>query len=415
MQKSTSNSHFNTNELPCVVEHLRVLAVLGLTVISMTQPLSTASARSHVNQSTQPIVTLGTAAQYALLGQNLNLHNVTITGNVGVGFDPASAIGMMSVGSPSTVSGITYKDPQATVSGATGPSNLQGGITTQPLGQAFADALTAYNAALALTPDVTIGEVKTNTTIQASHGGQYVVRVAGDIVLGGSNSLTLAPAPNEMTKFVVIVEGKITLGGSSIIGSSSAAGAKDVLFVVKGTGADLTTKINNFVHGTILAPYRKATFHGFRGAYIGGTQTVKLMSDGQVTHVGYEPPLEPKAVIGDFVWNDSNSNGVQDFGELGIPNVMVTLQDCNNNTLAMQTTDASGLYQFATLAAGCYVVVFTAPTDYFFSAQGQGGDATRDSDADPNTGKTNPINLGPAENNSNVDAGLNTCPIGQSC
>jgi hypothetical protein len=37
----------------------------------------------------------------------------------------------------------------------------------------FADALDAYDAAIGLTPDLTInGNVSTNTTVNASHGGQ---------------------------------------------------------------------------------------------------------------------------------------------------------------------------------------------------------------------------------------------------
>jgi uncharacterized repeat protein (TIGR01451 family) len=68
---------------------------------------------------------------------------------------------------------------------------------------------------------------------------------------------------------------------------------------------------------------------------------------------GYNTPCSGK--IGDFVWNDANRNGVQDAGELGIPNVMVSLiQD--GTTLSVDTTDASGLYTFAGLCSGEYVV-----------------------------------------------------------
>ena len=35
--------------------------------------------------------------------------------------------------------------------------------------------------------------------------------------------------------------------------------------------------------------------------------------------------LPPKAALGDFVWADSNNNGLQDSGELGIGGVTVTL------------------------------------------------------------------------------------------
>ncbi|NJM36490.1 MAG: hypothetical protein HC845_00655 [Akkermansiaceae bacterium] len=49
--------------------------------------------------------------------------------------------------------------------------------------------------------------------------------------------------------------------------------------------------------------------------------------------------------IGDRVWCDENGNGIQDSGEPGIPNVVVTLTQGANT--ATSTTDATGLYRFA--------------------------------------------------------------------
>jgi hypothetical protein len=123
---------------------------------------------------------------------------------------------------------------------------------------------------------------------------------------------------------------------------------------------------------------------------------------------GLMPSLPPKSAIGDYVWNDTNNNGVQDGGELGVPNVPVKLLDCAGNELTDDITDASGFYQFAPLAAGCYVVDFDPPASCSISPQGQGNDRTRDSDANPSDGKTNSINLAQAENNPNIDMGL-TC------
>ena len=48
--------------------------------------------------------------------------------------------------------------------------------------QAFTDATNAYNTTIALTPDQTItGDINSTTTINATHGGQYVIRITGDI------------------------------------------------------------------------------------------------------------------------------------------------------------------------------------------------------------------------------------------
>ncbi len=74
------------------------------------------------------------------------------------------------------------------------------------------------------------------------------------------------------------------------------------------------------------------------------------------------------ASIGDTIFNDGNGNGIQDIGELGIPNITVDLYKDNNNnqiidgndTLVSSTaTNALGLYDFIGLAAGNYIVDVT--------------------------------------------------------
>ena len=70
---------------------------------------------------------------------------------------------------------------------------------------------------------------------------------------------------------------------------------------------------------------------------------------------------------------------------------------------SLTVTDASGLYLFDGLAPGCYEVEFVNPDPvgddaYMFSPQNQGGDDASDSDADPVTGRTGHIDLGPGEN-----------------
>ncbi len=75
----------------------------------------------------------------------------------------------------------------------------------------------------------------------------------------------------------------------------------------------------------------------------------------------YNPP---PALIGDLVWNDKNSNGVQDAGEAGLGNVAVTLVDTANHVVATTTTDAAGKYEFPALSAGSYTVKIVAPQYY---------------------------------------------------
>jgi hypothetical protein len=94
------------------------------------------------------------------------------------------------------------------------------------------------------------------------------------------------------------------------------------------------------------------------------------------------------APIGDFVWEDLNHDGVQDPDEPGIAGVTVRLLDGSGNLLATTTTDGIGAYLFPNRPAGAYQVEFVLLPSYAFTAQGQGGNPAKDSDADPATGRT---------------------------
>ncbi|MEM6696938.1 MAG: SdrD B-like domain-containing protein, partial [Bacteroidota bacterium] len=60
--------------------------------------------------------------------------------------------------------------------------------------------------------------------------------------------------------------------------------------------------------------------------------------------------------IGNYVWLDENSDGFQDIGEPGIPNVQVNLKDENGVVISTTYTDANGGYLFPDLAEGTYFV-----------------------------------------------------------
>ena len=110
--------------------------------------------------------------------------------------------------------------------------------------------------------------------------------------------------------------------------------------------------------------------------------------------------------IGDFVWNDANTNGVQDAGEIGIGGATVNLLDGSGALLESTTTDADGHYGFEGLAAGDYIVEFVLPAaTWEFSAADQGADDTVDSDAGA-TGRSGIISLADGAEDLTVDAGI---------
>jgi LPXTG-site transpeptidase (sortase) family protein len=136
----------------------------------------------------------------------------------------------------------------------------------------------------------------------------------------------------------------------------------------------------------------------------GTTATTTLVSgENDLT---WDAGLYQLASLGDFVWNDTNANGIQDAGEPGIENVTVNLLDSGGSTIDTTTTNATGFYQFTGLIPGTYSVQFVAPSGFSFSPQNAGSDDALDSDADTTTGITGSYTLTSGQYNDTVDAGL---------
>lgn len=102
--------------------------------------------------------------------------------------------------------------------------------------------------------------------------------------------------------------------------------------------------------------------------------------------------------VGDFVWDDLDSNGVQGPGEPGIAGVSVQLWNADKNFLAKQvTTDASGRYRLLVPEAGSYRVRVLLPAGFAgFSPKNAGADDALDSDLNPSgadAGFTDPFSI----------------------
>ncbi len=65
-----------------------------------------------------------------------------------------------------------------------------------------------------------------------------------------------------------------------------------------------------------------------------------------------------KFCLGDYIWEDTNMNGIQDDGESGIADVTITLNETNATT----TTDENGSYEFCGLEAGDYSITVDKTT-----------------------------------------------------
>ena len=115
-----------------------------------------------------------------------------------------------------------------------------------------------------------------------------------------------------------------------------------------------------------------------------------------------EPFTQTDSILGNQVWLDSNKNNIRDAWERGVGGVCVNLYDKTGALLQQTTTDSNGYYGF-NVEPGKYLVAFFKPPEMEFDQKDVGEEAA-DSDVDPETGYTDPVDV--TSSLLDVDAGL---------
>lgn len=110
--------------------------------------------------------------------------------------------------------------------------------------------------------------------------------------------------------------------------------------------------------------------------------------------------------LGDLVWRDSNSNGIQDPTEPGAAGITVSLYDEAGALVSSTTTDQLGAYQFSDVPSGRYSLAFLALQDNRFTIQNAGDDDAIDSDVDPLSGQIDAFDFVSGQPDLTLDAGL---------
>ena len=223
-------------------------------------------------------------------------------------------------------------------------------------------------------------------------GGTIWEDVNSDGLLGGG----------ELVRFVgVTVELRGTNG--TVIATTATDGAGDYSFsnLPDATYVVDVTDTGNVLagYGHTLGPAPGTDNNSQSDPYavaVGGGET------NTTGDFGYSADV---ATLGDFVWLDTDEDGVQDPGEPGVAGVVVTLYDAADVAVGSTTSAVSGAYEFANLAPGDYHLGFAIPVGYVASPQDQGDDAL-DSDADPATGLTIPTTLVAGEYDRTWDLGI---------
>lgn len=161
-----------------------------------------------------------------------------------------------------------------------------------------------------------------------------------------------------------------------------------------------------------------STFDGsFENDFTGGNKS----TFGPIDKIVQQDPAQ----LGNYVWVDTNYDGIQNDGNTGVNGVTVDLYiDVDGDGIAEPggddgapvattvTADAGttpGFYLFPNLDPDDYFVVFdptTLPPGFEFTIQDAGGDDAADSDADQVTGIAAVTTLEPAESDLTWDAGI---------
>ena len=245
---------------------------------------------------------------------------------------------------------------------------------------------------------VTIISGQNNNTID---GGLYKATLIGDFVwydknANGIQDLTEPGIPN------VTVNLYNTLGTKVATEITDEDGIYEFINIVPGT---YTIEIEK-PSGYINSPQGEGTAQDDSNINppTSKSDSFTILSGG--SDLTIDAGLYRLASIGDFIWNDLNANGIQDPGEIGIPNVTIKLSNVSGDYTSTATTDINGQYRFDGLIPGTYYIEVTKPTGYdYLSDKTQGEVSEKDSDLNSNL-KSDFITLTSDESNLTIDGGF---------
>ncbi len=305
----------------------------------------------------------------------------------------------------------TYYVGFSTPSGYTFTTQYAPGSTTA--NDSNANTTTNVTTGTNMSDAVTLTAGETDNTIDA---GLYQPAALGDFVWNDANHNGIQDAGEPgIAGVTVTLYGS---NGTTVLGTTT-------------TAADGSYHFTGLAAGTYYVGFSTPSGYVFSPQYAGSdtskdsnanvttnVTTGTNMSDVVTLTAGQtdntiDAGLYQPAALGDFVWNDTNHNGIQDAGETGISGVTVTLYGSNGTTvLGTTTTAADGSYHFTGLAAGTYYVGFSTPSGYIFSPQYAGSDTSKDSNANVTTNVTTGTNMSDVvtltagQTDNTIDAGL---------
>ncbi len=135
----------------------------------------------------------------------------------------------------------------------------------------------------------------------------------------------------------------------------------------------------------------------------GKTEAVKMVAGEH--NPTLDAGLYQSLTLGNYVWIDSNEDGVQGEDEIPVAGIPVKLYEADGTTLVdSKITDEDGLYLFTDVVPGDYVIAFITPENTSFTNADLGGNDAKDSDVDA-SGRVI-VTAVLDQNNDSIDAGL---------
>ncbi|MBK6499426.1 MAG: carboxypeptidase regulatory-like domain-containing protein [Saprospiraceae bacterium] len=214
-------------------------------------------------------------------------------------------------------------------------------------------------------------------------------------------NVNLNPIADAGADKVICLSESTTIGGTPTATPPPTGGAtiSGVLWSVPPSSTITSTLNNPLVSPTLNTQYR----------------VVVVASNGCTDTDFVNITVNPKQKIGNYTWIDSNKDGCQTTGELGLNGVTVSLYTSTGTLVTTATTSnnptngLAGYYQFE-VCPGSYYVNFGQPTGYVFTGKNICGEVPSNSDANTTNGNVDPFTIVSGQDNFTIDAGF--IPVG---
>lgn len=275
-------------------------------------------------------------------------------------------------------------------------------------------------------------ETYTNTAMEMAEVW-FIDPVQGDLFVGNAmfeDDVTVTVDPNQCAKIGDFVWNDLNADGNQDMGEPGIQGvmvnlyASDDLVTVldmETTGSNGEYEFTGLIPGTYVVEFVNPDGSLWLPSPQDDGGTDLTDSDANpVTGFSHEitvvngtddPSIDASfyqlAEVGDFVWIDTDGDGIQDMDgtEPGLPGVAVTLFDENGTQINQVMTGPNGEYLFTGLEPGNYAITVGEVPGYNFSPANQGGNDATDTDFPDGTTMV-PVNLESGESDITYDAGF---------